>query len=111
MESTGAVPSPLAKLPCMNCKVAVEPEKAKVFMGVFCCEQCHEIATRQYQRLERELRAMLTLTGETIRLALIEGRMHLSANQDMKETPKSELLRSLIDLAEKRAKLLPKETP
>ena len=109
MESTGAIPSPLANLPCMNCKTIVDPNKAKIFMGVFCCGQCHEIATRQYQRLERELRAMLTLTGETIRLALIEGRMTLGP-ADMKETPKSELLRSLIDLAEKRAKLLPKES-
>lgn len=100
MESSGTI-NPLAPLPCLNCKTSVEHDKAKVFQGVFVCEQCFEIATRSYARLERELKMMLTLAGETIRLALIEGRLHLGAH-DAKEVPKSELLRSVADLAEKQ---------
>lgn len=102
MESRGEPFEPVAGgLPCMNCKKPVSTEDAKIFGNVFVCSGCYTIADRQLRRLEQELRALLLLATETIRLALIEGRMQLP-DSNPREIPKSELLRSVIELAEKR---------
>jgi len=110
MESNAGRLDPLAPLPCMNCKTPVKHDAAKLFQGVFVCGGCHEIATRAFTRLERELKMMLTLASETIRLALIEGRLQLGPAESG-DIPKSELMRSLIELAEKRQKKDVKEVP
>lgn len=103
MEIDGTGLNPLAPLPCMNCKEPVAHDDAHLFQGVFVCKNCHSIATRAYARLEGELKMMLTLAGETIRLALIEGRFQLGPHE-AGDIPKSELLRSLVTLAEKKNK-------
>jgi len=85
----------------MNCKKPVKQEDARIFQAVFCCPQCHEIATRAYKRLERELHHLLTLAGDSIRVALIRGELQLGA-AEAKDIPKSELLRRVIEIAQKK---------
>lgn len=94
MESTIEV-----GLPCLNCKKPVKPDDARIFQSVFCCPQCHEIAVRSYGRLERELRHLLTLAADSIRVALIRGELQVT-NTEAKDIPKSELLRKLLETAE-----------
>lgn len=87
-------------LSCLNCKKPVHPDEARIFQAVFCCPQCHEIAVRAYGRLEKELRHLLTLAGDSIRVALIRGELQLSG-PEAKDIPKSELLRKVIEIAER----------
>lgn len=89
------------QLPCMNCKKPVDSGTAKIFANVFVCDGCYMIAERSLHRLESELRGLLLLAEETIRLALIEGRMNFGEHNP-KEIPKSELLQSVIAVAKKR---------
>lgn len=96
--------NPLASMPCMNCKTPVKQDDVRLFQGVFCCSKCHELATRAFQRLERELKYMLTLAGETIRLALVKGEFQLGPADQPHEIPKSELMRKLIAHVEDREK-------
>jgi len=42
-------------LPCLNCHEPVEPTKAKIFAGVFVCENCFAVAERFEQRATQEL--------------------------------------------------------
>lgn len=103
MESNGTGLNPLAPLPCMNCKQPVPHDAAHLFQGVFVCGDCHSMASRAFARLEGELKMMLTLAGETIRIALIEGKFQLGPHESG-DIPKSELLRSLAELVEKKHK-------
>jgi len=86
------------KLPCMNCKKEIDQTKAKIFQGVYVCDECYDLADRSFRKLQQELNHLLTLAGESIRLALIKGELQLG-RVDTKEIPKSELIRKLVDLS------------
>lgn len=91
-------------LPCLNCKAPVDPPKAKVFAGVFVCPTCYEVAERLEQRGTAELKALLTLQREAIRIALVEGRLHLSLADVSREPTKREVLQEVLRLAEQADK-------
>lgn len=88
-------------LQCLNCGKPVPPEKAKIFAQVFVCPECHVMATSFYQRCERELKQLLTLTHESIREALVKGAFH-PVYQEREEIPKAELLRHIIRISEEQ---------
>jgi hypothetical protein len=88
-------------LPCLNCKKLTPESDAKVFAEVFVCSICYEMADRLFHRLEGELRRLLLLTKETIRVALVEGKLHFEHTQE-REVPKDELLRMILQFSEKK---------
>jgi hypothetical protein len=91
-------------LPCLNCKTLVDPAAAKVFAGVFVCPTCHTVAERLEQRGTQELKALLTMQREAIRIALVEGRLQLSTTDLSREPTKQEVLQEVLRLAEQRDK-------
>src|ERR1700735_4174059 len=87
-------------LPCLNCKKPVEPADAKTFAGVFVCADCYKLAARFEQRGEQELRHLLVLQREAIRIALVEGRLVLGPHEQHREPTKREVLEQVLKLAE-----------
>lgn len=83
----------------MNCQTPVGPNEGKFFAGVFCCPGCHTTATRLYERAEGELRALLVMLQESIRLALVEQRLQLGS-EAIADIPKADLLRAVTQLQE-----------
>lgn len=88
-------------LSCLNCKLPVEEGKAKFFGKVFVCEACHTIAESFHARLERDLKHLLLFAHESIRLALIDGKFHLSENR-LKEVSRKDLLEEILKMEQRR---------
>jgi hypothetical protein len=89
----------------MNCKAPVAPGAAKLFAGVYVCLGCHEVASRLETRGTAELKALLTLQREAIRIALVEGRLVLGPAEPARELSKREVLQEvmrLVDQADKK---------
>lgn len=63
-------------LPCMNCKTVIASDAGMFFAQVFVCPTCHTQATHFFHRLEGELKSLLTLSQEAIRIALVKGQFH-----------------------------------
>lgn len=85
----------------MNCQKNVDTGEAKLFAEVFCCPDCFTIAERTYHRLEAELRKLLVMSKETIRIALIEGKLHLAPGEN-KDVSKEDLLQMIVQMSEKK---------
>ena len=103
MDASGVEP----ELPCMNCSAVVPSDKAQLFSGVFVCGSCYETAVRLQRRLERELKHLLTLSNEAIRVALVQGKLH-PGEYKHEDVPKDQLLRSLSDIVSENQSVLPK---
>lgn len=88
-------------LPCLNCQTPVEPKDAKIFAEVFVCPQCFSVAERLEQRAAEELKALLLILREAIRVALIERRLILGPAEPLRDLTKKEVLEQIITLAEK----------
>lgn len=84
-------------LTCLNCDASVVDSEAKIFAGVFCCPICYSRAERLEENLQLELRRLMTMTRETIRIALVEGKLHFGADSD-KEVSKTALLQQIVKL-------------
>lgn len=91
---------------CLNCHKTVPTSDAKVFAEVFVCSTCHDTAERLYQRSEGELRMLLLMLKESIRVALVEGRLHVG-ERSVEEVSKTDLLRMMVRLEEQRAARTP----
>ncbi len=88
-------------LPCMNCQKPTSTNDAKIFANVFVCSTCYMTAERLFARLEGELKHLLLLSKEVIRVALIEGKLH-SPLAEEREIPKEELLKMIMQFSEKK---------
>ncbi len=96
-------------LPCVNCKADVAPEDAKFFGKIFVCPTCYAIAERLYERGENELRMLLLILHESIRGAIVQGKLQLSPQQvgDMK---REDLLEQLQRMAREARSIVEKES-
>ena len=95
-------------LPCLSCKKDTAPDRAKVFAEVFLCPDCYLIAERLYRRGESELRMMLLVLKESIRLAALKGELQFNFGQ-LEDIPKEDLLSHLAKLAgEAREQAVPR---
>lgn len=90
-------------LRCMNCDQEVSGGEAKVFATVFVCSKCHDTAERLYRRSEGELRMLLLMLKESIRVALLEKRLHVGESGKVEDVSKTDLLRMMVRLEEQRA--------
>lgn len=91
-----------ADLGCMNCKKATPPDKSKFFAEVFLCEDCHVQAVHFYARLELELKNLLVMSKEAIRISLITGQFSFPEGQ-AGETSKKAVLEQILLLEEARS--------
>lgn len=88
------------QLMCINCHKSVEQNAAKLFVGVFVCPSCFTLADRLYKRSKLELEQLLVLLQDSIRVALIEGRLFPMEGGPLDEIPKADLLRTIVKLQE-----------
>ncbi len=86
-------------LPCLSCRKEVPPDEVRAFAEVFLCQDCHRVATRLYQRGESELKMMLLVLKESIRLAALKGELSFSL-QNLDDMKKEDLLSHLSRLAD-----------
>jgi hypothetical protein len=84
-------------LDCLNCHNPVKPEEAKSFAGVFVCPSCFGIAEHVYSRGEAELRRMLLMYKETVRIALVKGELTLSS-LEQKEPNKRDVMQAILQM-------------
>ena len=77
----------------MNCKEPVERGKEKFWGQVFVCETCHELATHFFRRLEKDLKNMLVMAQESIRVSLTQGKFHFTEQGASKKAVLEEALR------------------
>lgn len=90
-------------LPCMNCKKPVATDAGMFFAEVFICPTCHTMSVHFYQRLERELKGLLTMSQEAIRIALVKGQFHFPEGP-RGELTKREVLETALGLEAAREK-------
>lgn len=87
---------------CMNCGQPVSEQDGKVFAEVFVCPVCYEMAERLYGKCEGELRRLLLLLREAVRVALVEGKLKYGPAQPLDDVPKEDLLRMIVSMTEKK---------
>lgn len=88
-------------LPCLNCKADVAPNTGKFFAEVFLCESCHLMAQHFHDRLERELKYLLVIARESIRISLVEGKFSFPEGP-AGEPSKRQVLEEILRLEEHR---------
>jgi hypothetical protein len=85
----------------MNCKAPVPGGKGHFFAEVFICETCNTQAVHFWHRSEQELRNLLTITKESIRLSLISGKFVFPEGQQG-DLSKREVLEEVLRMEEAR---------
>ena len=61
---------------CMNCHVRITSLAAKLWQAVLVCDNCHALATSSCARIEMDLKRLLVLAQDRVRVALVEGKLH-----------------------------------
>jgi len=69
-------------LPCMNCKTPIDD--GKFFAEVWVCSDCHGMATRFYDKAQADMRKIMVMMKETIRIGLIEGKLQFAGDLETK---------------------------
>ena len=87
-------------LPCLNCKKDVTPDVAKIYSGVFLCPDCFFVASRFEERITSELKSLLLIAREAIRIAAVKGELRFSPAESMADLSKKEVLESILKMSE-----------
>jgi hypothetical protein len=87
--------------PCLNCHHEIPPEEGRLFAGVLVCANCFALAERLHERSLHELSMLQVMVRESIRIALVEGRLQFATGHEG-EVPKRDVLRAVVQLLEKR---------
>jgi len=85
----------------MNCKAPVLNGAGKFFAEVFLCDTCHVQAEHFWERTVRELKHLLTISKEAIRLSLISGKFVFPEGQQG-DLSKREVLEEVLKMEEAR---------
>jgi hypothetical protein len=86
-------------MPCMNCKAPTSEQDARLFAGVYVCVGCHGMATRLFERGQKELQQLLVMMQEAIRIGLVEGNLHFGEGKP-EEISKQKLMQEIVRLAD-----------
>lgn len=102
-------------LPCVNCKKLTAPDDAKFFAGVFLCSECGFIAEHFLEKGTEDLKGLLLMLKESIRVAAVRGELKLGVAEPMRDLSKKEVLQQIVTLREKmdasRSPTGPGDTP
>jgi hypothetical protein len=86
----------------MNCRKPVDEKNARVFAEVYVCPDCYTLAEHLFDKCSAELKRMLLLLKEAIRVALVEGKLQYGPERPLDDIPKAELLKMIVQLSEKK---------
>jgi len=89
-------------IPCKNCDKLVSESDGKIFAEVFVCPTCYAMAEQLYNKCAGELRRMLTVLREAIRISLVKGELQYGPAQPLEDMTKEELLTTIGKLTEKK---------
>jgi len=84
---------------CMNCGKKVPIDKLRLCFEVLVCEDCQTVALAIFDRGRTELRQLLVLLQESIRLALVEGRLALP-DGPVEKVSKRDILKTIVQMVE-----------
>lgn len=87
----------------MNCKRSVPSDQAKFFAEVFICPDCYTQAEHFFMRLERELKHLLVMSKEALRISLVTGKFSFPEGPSG-EVSKRDVLEQVLALEEAREK-------
>ena len=87
-------------LKCMNCQKELQPNGGEFFMEVFICSSCKLIAERLYERAQQDVKHLLVMMKEAIRLGLVQGQLQFRDPEQVEEVTRPNLLNKLAELAE-----------
>ena len=85
---------------CLACKQPVAEKDGKLFAECFVCPGCYQLATHLYERGERDVRWLLVMLKEALRIAILKGELRLTEDAQG-EVSKQQLLSAVAGLAEK----------
>lgn len=100
----------MSGLSCVNCGKETPSDKAKFFAQVFCCEDCYTIAMRLLERGDKELKMLLLLLKESIRVSMVNRTLSFSPEQ-LGDMPREDLLEALQKMASKARMEATQEKP
>ena len=86
-------------IPCLNCKAEVSEGAGKLFAEVFVCPGCFLIASRLYERADKDLKQVLVMMKESIRIGLLQGQLQFS-EEELQTLSKPDLLRQMAIFSE-----------
>jgi hypothetical protein len=84
----------------MNCDAPIAAGEMKLFAEVCVCEGCYNMATRMHERALKELKVVLVMMKESIRLALLQKKLQFRTPEELQNVKKPELLGELGRLVE-----------
>ena len=90
-------------LRCMNCKAPVNANEGEFFAEVFLCKDCNTQAVHFWHRTEKELKHLLTVSKEAIRLSLITGKFSFPEGPQG-DLSKRDVLQEVLKMEEAREK-------
>lgn len=85
----------------MNCDKELEKGEMKLFAQVCVCSGCAKTAERMLDRANEELKLVLVMMKEAIRVALLEKKLQFATPDQIRSMKKGDLLSKLGDLVEK----------
>lgn len=91
-------PEELGTLPCMNCGAEVPSSQAKFFAEVFVCTDCHAVAERMMQRTHKELKLVLAMMKDAIRMGLLQKKLRFRTPEELEKEDKADFLSRLGEL-------------
>lgn len=65
---------------CTNCGASTATE---TFDAVPCCPDCHELARAACRRAETQMKALLVLHRDVVRVMMVEGKLRVSNASDL----------------------------
>jgi hypothetical protein len=65
---------------CSNCRSTA----TRTFDAVPCCADCHELARAACRRAEAQMKALLVLHRDVVRVMMVEGKLRVSSAADIK---------------------------
>lgn len=87
-------------LRCMNCDAPIEQGEMKLFAQVCVCGSCYKMAERLYERANKELKLVLVMMKDAIRLSLLEKKLQFKTPDQIQSMKKADLLSRLGELVE-----------
>jgi len=84
----------------MNCKAGVSQQDGRFFAEVFVCPGCYRVAETLHNRAQQELKLVLVMMRDAIRLSLLQGQLQFKTPEQLSEAPSGEIVKQMASLVE-----------
>lgn len=84
----------------MNCDAPLGDGEMQLFAEVCVCESCYKVAERLHERAHQELKIVLVMMKDAIRMGLMQKKLQFKTPEELQSMKKSDLLGRLAELVE-----------